>query len=699
MPTSDLSQEIQKPQQTLQTLQTLQSLQAEIIRLNKVVEALMNRAERSASIQGSDFGLFQTTIVLKEEVQRRTQDMEKALRENQKINRSLQRAKAQMELEIQERKRAEDAVLQRNLTLTELNTKLSEAHQQLMESEERFRHLAELSSDWYWEQDENFRFTKISSSVMSKSGIPTAEFLGKTRWELPSDLEQTEWAKHVSVMEAHQKFTDFEYKATFKSNAPLWFSTSGEPLMDANGNFKGYRGTAKNITDRKQAEERIRHMALHDVLTGLPNRALLEDRLGQAISYSSRYNHVLWVLFLDLDRFKFINDSLGHKAGDRLLNIISKRLQSTIRETDTIARLGGDEFVLVLPERADENLSTYIVQRVMNAVSQPLMLEGQEFFLSCSIGVAVYPIDGSDAETLVEHADVAMYRAKKSGRNNFQFYTHAMNEEVLERLRIERALRNALERDEFVLYYQPQVDLHSGKIVGAEALIRWEHPELGMVSPDRFVSLAEETGLIVPIGAWVLRAACAQNKAWQNAGFSNLRIAVNLSARQFLQEDLAQSIIKILEETGLAPEHLEIELTESLIMTDIERTIAILQQLREVGVQLSIDDFGTGYSSLSYLKRFPVNILKIDQSFVRDIAVDHDDEAIVTSIISLAHNLNMQVIAEGVETQEQLDYLKQQGCNEMQGYYFSPAVTASMFEEIMRENIEDLKSPTILPHV
>ncbi len=693
MPTSDL------PQKSPESPESQQALHAEITRLKKVIEALMNRAERSASIQGSDFGLFQTAIVLKQEIQNRTQDMEKALRENEKINRSLQHAKVQMELEIQERKRAEDEVLQRNIALTELNNKLSEAHRQLKESEERFRHLAELSSDWYWEQDENFRFTTISSSVMTKSGIPTFEFLGKTRWELPNDLEQSEWLTHKTLLEGHQKFTDFEYKVTFRSNAPLWFSTSGEPLIDPNGTFKGYRGTAKNITDRKQTEERIRHMALHDPLTGLPNRALLADRLSQAISYSSRYNHLLWVLFLDLDRFKFINDSLGHKAGDRLLNIISKRLQSTIRETDTIARLGGDEFVLVLPERLDENLTTYIVQRIMNAVAQPLVLEGQEFFLSCSIGVAVYPIDGSNAETLVEHADVAMYRAKKSGRNNFQFYTQAMNEEVLERLRIERALRNALERDEFSLYYQPQVDLHSGKIVATEAMLRWQQPELGVMSPAHFISLAEETGLIIPIGAWMLRAACTQNKIWQNAGFHHLRIAINLSARQLLQENFAQSIVKILKETGLAPEYLEIGLTESAITTEMDRIINILQELKEIGVQLSIDDFGKGPSNLAHLKKFPVNTLKIDPLFVRDITLNQNDEAIVTSIISLAHNLHMQVIAEGVETQGQLNYLKQQGCNAMQGPYFSSAVSASVFEKMMHKNMEETKNMPTLPNV
>jgi EAL domain-containing protein (putative c-di-GMP-specific phosphodiesterase class I) len=348
--------------------------------------------------------------------------------------------------------------------------------------------------------------------------------------------------------------------------------------------------------------------------------------------------------------------------------------------------MGGDEFVLILPERIDSGLSTGIIQRIMDGIAQPLTIEGHEFFISSSVGVAVYPTDGATPEELIKHADIAMYRAKETGRNNFQFYTSAMNERALERLRIEGDLRNALEREDFVLHYQPQVDLRTGKIVGVEALIRWEHPELGMIPPMRFIGLAEETGLIVPIGAWVIRTACMQNKAWQASGLGYLRMSVNLSSRQFAQQDLLESIALALQEAELAPEYLEIELTESLVMADVDHAIGILRELKALGVKLSIDDFGTGYSSLSYLKRFPIDVLKIDRSFVNDITTDPDDAAIVASIISLAHSLRLTVIAEGVETEAQLAYLQQHDCDQIQGYFFSRPVTAQALESMLQDS-------------
>jgi diguanylate cyclase (GGDEF)-like protein/PAS domain S-box-containing protein len=437
---------------------------------------------------------------------------------------------------------------------------------------------------------------------------------------------------------------------------------------------------------RRQYAQQLEYHAGHDILTGLPNRALLQDRLNQAIAFASRYCYPIWILFLDLDRFKFVNDSLGHNAGDTVLNTVAARLQSAVRETDTVARLGGDEFVLVLPERMDERLTSNVVQRIMDTIAGPLTVEGHEFVLGCSIGIAAYPGDGADPETLIRNADLAMYRAKETGRNNFQFYTAAMNERLLERLRIEGDMRTALERKEFVLHYQPQIDLCSGRTVGMEALIRWQHPTLGMVPPLRFIGLAEETGLIIPIGDWVLRTACAQAKAWQRAGFPDLCVAVNLSARQFAQNDLVESIASALQESGLAPRYLELELTESLVMSDIDGAIEILRALKDLGVHLSLDDFGTGHSSLSYLKRLPIDTLKIDQSFVRDITHAPDDEAIVASIISLAHNLKRRVIAEGVETKEQLSYLRRHGCTQIQGYYFSKPVSAESFERLLQQD-------------
>ncbi|CAN7389835.1 EAL domain-containing protein [Pseudoduganella sp. LjRoot289] len=441
----------------------------------------------------------------------------------------------------------------------------------------------------------------------------------------------------------------------------------------------------EDVTQTRQAEDELQYLAHHDKLTGLPNRSLLQDRLRQAIVHADRYGYRVWVIFIDLDRFKLVNDTLGHKAGDCLLNTIAARLQLVLRGSDTAARFGGDEFVLILSEHFEEGLTPSILHRVMSTVAEPVVVEEQQFFLSCSMGVAVYPNDAADPETLVDHADRAMYRAKALGRNTYQFYAPAMNEFALERLRLEKHLRNALERNEFILHYQPQVDLTTGEIVGMEALIRWQHPELGMVSPDQFIGLAEETGLIVPIGAWVMRTACAQNKAWQRSGLGNFRIAVNLSARQFSQENLVESVASILAETGLAPQHLDIEITESVVMTDVEEAVDTLNAFKALGVQLSIDDFGTGYSSLSYLQRFPIDVLKIDRSFVGDITESADKGAIANAIIAMAHNLGISVIAEGVETEAQCDMLSQNLCDEIQGYWFSRPVAADAIETMLQE--------------
>jgi diguanylate cyclase (GGDEF)-like protein/PAS domain S-box-containing protein len=556
----------------------------------------------------------------------------------------------------------------------------------LQESEQRFRQLVAMSSDWYWEQDADYRFVAMTGDFPEKSGVAVERLIGKTRWELVPCLLDTETGReHIAAVQAHEAFRNLEYRLVDDAGDERWYCVSGQPMFDDNGCFIGYRGTGSDITARKMTEQRVHHVAQHDVLTGLPNRSLLQDRLGQAVAYANRSGHPVWVMLIDLDRFKFVNDSMGHKAGDVLLMTVAARLRSSLRDTDTVARLSGDEFVVILSEHAEEPLSSDIVQRVMDSVAQPIMLGTREFFVTCSIGVAAYPSDGTPADSLIEHADIAMYRAKKLGRNNFQFYTPAMNEESLERVRIESALRNALERNEFVLHYQPQVDLQTGRIVGMEALIRWKHPELGMVPPNRFIGVAEDTGLIVPIGAWVMRTACLQNKAWQDAGLGRLRVAVNLSARQFSAADLVPGIEQVLLDTGLDPSCLELELTESLFMSDVTPAVELLHRMKGLGIKLSIDDFGTGYSSFSYLSRFPIDVLKIDRSFVNDITHDANDAAIVASIIALAHNLRLSVIAEGVETAEQLDYLRHQGCDEMQGYYFSRPLPAQEFEQLLRQ--------------
>ena len=602
----------------------------------------------------------------------------------------------------QRSQRVQLLVEQRTADLKRSNELLSEdvrarqrTERALQESEKRFRRLLALSSDWYWEQDANFCFTHITSGFADKSNMPLERFIGATRWDHNPEMRTTRWGKqHIATLQAHQPFFHLEYAMADRDGRLRWFSINGEPLFSELGDFKGYRGTGSEITERKLAEQQIQHIAHHDVLTGLPNRALLRDRLAQAMALARRKGRALWVLLIDLDRFKFVNDSLGHKAGDLLLKTIAARLQSSLRESDTVARLSGDEFVAILCEEADEILGIGVVQRVMEAVAQPVLLDGKEFFVTCSIGVAVYDMTQFDApgdvtlngetQNLIEQADIAMYSAKKQGRNNIKFYTKAMNQATLERLRIETALRNALERGQFVLHYQPQLDLATGRIVGVEALLRWRHPELGMVAPSRFIALAEDTGLIVPIGAWVMRTACAQRQGWHAAGLGPLRLAVNLSARQFNEPNLVASIAAVLAETGLAPACLELELTESLFMHDVALAVSQLHDMKALGVQLSIDDFGTGYSSFAYLRTFPIDVLKIDRSFVGDVASDADDAAIVVSIIALAHNLKLRVVAEGVETAEQLDYLRRHGCDEAQGYYFSHPLPAQEMELLLR---------------
>ena len=440
--------------------------------------------------------------------------------------------------------------------------------------------------------------------------------------------------------------------------------------------------------ERKRYQEQLEHQANYDVLTGLPNRNLLQDRLKRAV-FAQRDARPIAVVFIDLDHFKFINDSLGHTQGDKLLAIIAERLASIVREGDTVARLGGDEFVLVLNDQNKEDVIFRAMQRVLNKVSEPMTIDGQELYITCSAGVSLYPADAPDVETLLKNADVAMYRAKEHGRNNFQFYTPEMNDLANERLALEHSLRRALERNELLLHYQPKVNLETGMIVGAEALLRWQHPEWGLIAPERFIPIAEETGLIVQIGAWVIRTACNQARLWQDAGLPPVVMSVNLSARQFRQESFVKVVTQILHETGLKPEQLEMELTESMLMHNANAAISILAGLKSIGVRLSLDDFGTGYSSLSYLSRLPIDTLKIDRSFVQHIGdQDECDNGILAqAIISLGHSLNLTVIAEGVETGEQLKFLKAHQCDEVQGFYFCKPTVAGEFAKMLAESL------------
>jgi diguanylate cyclase (GGDEF)-like protein len=443
----------------------------------------------------------------------------------------------------------------------------------------------------------------------------------------------------------------------------------------------------KRLLEVKQTRERIRHLAYHDTLTGLPNRALFNDRLQLAISAAKRDHHRLAMLFLNLDNFKTINDGLGHAVGDLLLRAVAERLSANVREGDTLSRVGSDEFALLLPKltKGDEAVHgvRMIAEKMIDCMKLPFSLDGQEVYIGISIGISICPEDGEDGATLLKNAGSAMHWAKATGRNSFSLYAGAMNAEVTERLQLENGLRKAMERNELVIYYQPQVNVHAERTEGMEALLRWQHPELGLVAPYKFIPLAEETGLIVEIGAWVLRMACAQCKAWHERGHDRLVVAVNLSARQLVPGDLVDVVRAALEESGLPAWALDLEITESITMQGSSKAYDALHQLKALGVQISMDDFGTGYSSLSYLKRFPIDILKIDQSFVRDIMTDPSDATIVETIIAMADTLGMRVIAEGVETVEQLEFLRSHGCQIIQGYLVSRPLPAEDMDQFL----------------
>jgi diguanylate cyclase (GGDEF)-like protein len=467
---------------------------------------------------------------------------------------------------------------------------------------------------------------------------------------------------------------------------PRWILMNSQPILDPQTlALKGAVDTFIDITEFKRHEETILRMAYYDTLTDLPNRILFSDRLTMELAHTRREQKKLAVLLLNLDRFRVINDSLGHTFGDRLLQSVAFRLRNCVREGDTVARLGGDEFLLLITGIMQPEDAAKVVQKIFEALKPPFHFEGHELHITASVGVALYPDDGEDAQTLLKSANTALHRAKEQGRDTYQLHTATMNAKAFDRLMLEHGLRRALERDELVVYYQPQVNLHTKQIVGMEALVRWQHPDQGIILPARFIPLAEETGLIIPIGERVLQAACAQNKAWQDAGFPPIRVSVNLSARHFKQKNLVEIIARTLKETGLDPKYLDLELTEGTIMENAEETIKTLRALKDMGVHLSIDDFGTGYSSLNYLRRFPIDTLKIDQSFVQDIPTNPDDAAITAAIIAMTHSLKLKVMAEGVETEEQLPFLYSQHCDEVQGYYFSKPLPPEAFTQLLKE--------------
>jgi diguanylate cyclase (GGDEF)-like protein/PAS domain S-box-containing protein len=518
----------------------------------------------------------------------------------------------------------------------------------------------------------NQAFTTVTGYTLDEVRGKNPRFLqsGMTSKETYDDM----WA-HLTLGEAWHG----ELSNKRKDGSIYIEAATLSPVRQADGRITHYLAVKEDITNRKHNEARILQLSNFDLLTGLPNRSQLNEHLSYAIGFAQRSREKLAVMFLDLDRFKNINDTLGHSIGDQYLVEIARRLKHAVREEDTVSRLGGDEFILLFPG-ADVDAAALVASKLLETVRQPCLIEQHELTDTASIGIALYPDDGLSAEELLKHADTAMNRLKQGSRNGYCYFTQEMQAHSVRNMQLLNALRQALARDELQLHYQPQVSLLDGRVIGVEALLRWNHPELGAVSPAEFIPLAEESGMIIPIGEWVLRTATRQMKVWLDSGLSPMIVAVNLSAIQFRQPALPELVTRILDETGLSAEHLELELTEAVAMDDPQAAVEMMDKLHELGIRMSIDDFGTGYSSLSYLKRFKVYKLKIDQSFVRDLTDDPEDKAIVTAIINLASSLGMHTIAEGVETAGQLAYLRLQGCDEVQGYYFSKPLSAEDLE-------------------
>lgn len=556
----------------------------------------------------------------------------------------------------------------------------------LRETERRYRSIFEHATEGIYQTSPEGRYLAANPALAAIYGYASP-------LDLIADLSDIE---HQLYVDPHrrQEFTrlmqEYGYTRNFESpvyrrdGSVIWISENARVARDEQGNIQFYEGTVVEITERRRYQEELEYQASHDTLTGLPNRALLVDRLRQALHGARRDGRVVAVAFVDLDHFKLINDSLGHHVGDQLLLDMAGRLGACLRSRDTVARQGGDEFVLILTDQADEYGVTLVLRRLLESISQPWVAEHGEYSISCSIGVSLYPRDGDSAEHLLKCADAAMYKAKDMGRNTFHYFTPELDEAANHQLEMANDLRRALERGEFLLHYQPRVDIASGLVVGVEALMRWNRPETGLVPPGEFIPVAEESGLIVPMGEWALHEACAQNRAWQAMGLPPVPVSVNFSPIQFRRAGLVRQVADALVETGLEARWLELELTESFIMQDAERINRAMGELKALGLEIAVDDFGTGYSSLSYLKRFPVDRLKIDKSFVRDVTQDVDDAAIARAIISLGHSLNLRVVAEGVETREQMDFMRQHGCDEIQGYFFSRPLDAMGFEALLR---------------
>lgn len=565
---------------------------------------------------------------------------------------------------------------------------------QLESSEKLYRYLVDSSPDIIYTLDQDGHFTFINERATTLLGYGRDELLGKHYSEIvfEEDLDRALYVfnerrvgdRATRNVELRLKCAAGGEECRFFDTALMTIAFNSEGIYAADADIQrreyfGTYGVARDISDQKRAEEKIAYQAYHDVLTDLPNRALFRDRLGLAIMQAKRNNRELAVLFVDLDRFKIVNDSLGHLNGDLLLQEVAARLKLCLRQGDTLARHGGDEFTLVLPDIADRSDARHVADKVLDALHQPFILDDNEVFVSASIGIAIYPDHGQTGEQLVRHADIAMYRVKGAGKNGTQFFANAMLDDIHHRAALEKELRKAIDNNELEVFYQPQVDVRTNRIIGGEGLIRWHHPVRGLLTPGEFLPFAEENGLILPLSDWLQEAVCRDLLAWDAAGATNLKLSLNVSPQHLDRGDFCQSMSKTLKRHGIAPHRLEVEITENISIRNPKHAIEQLHRLHALGVSTAIDDFGTGYSSLAYLHRFPVDTIKIDQSFVREIYSEHGHYPVILAIISIARGLNLGLVAEGVETEAQYAYLKANGCKIMQGYRFSPAVTCSAF--------------------
>ncbi|MEK6742782.1 MAG: EAL domain-containing protein [Nitrospirota bacterium] len=559
-------------------------------------------------------------------------------------------------------------------------------------SEDRFKRLLDSITDYAYSV-----IIQNGKVVSSWHGPGCAAVTGYTTEEYAADpylwFRMVHEADRPAVLEMSSQIIagrtppPLEHRIIHRDGGIRWIKNTAVPQCDRDGNVVAYDGLVSEITARKQAEQKVRHAAHYDGLTDLPNRELLCDRIRQALVRALRHGRALAVMVLDLDRFKNINETLGHTVGNQLIRAVSERLVRCVREDDTVARPGGDEFIILFADLAGEQDASFVARKIQESLLKGFQIAGQEFFLTTSIGISLFPAHGADEDTLIKNADAAMYRAKAEGRNNFQFYAPAMHADAHKKLFLEHNLRKALDREEFTIHYQPLIDLVTGRTTGAEALVRWQHPELGLLFPMEFIPLAEETGLIIPLGEWILQKACMQARQWRESDFPPLRISVNLSMRQFTHNAITDTVLRAINMAQIHPGLLELELTESMVMNNAESTIASLRELKSIGVHLSLDDFGTGYSSLSRLKDLPLSTLKLDQSFVNAITRDRSNAAISRAIIALSHNLDLRVTAEGVETTDQLEFLRGLGCDEVQGYLFSRPLPAADMTAFMQNHV------------